>query len=215
MPPEPPRALLYDWDNTLADGWGGITAALNVTYAAHGLPPITLEQTRAQARRSARESFPAIFGPAWEAASALFYASLRAQHLDHLQPMPAVAALLVAGARLPKGVVSNKDGALLRAEIAHLGWAGHFAAVVGAGDASADKPDAAPLLLALRTMGIPPAPAVWYVGDTALDMQAARAAGCTAILLGDAAHDGGIARAAPDFHFADAKVFADYLLSVA
>ncbi|MDB5401792.1 MAG: family hydrolase, partial [Rhodopila sp.] len=24
-----PSVLLYDWDNTLVDGWAGITAALN------------------------------------------------------------------------------------------------------------------------------------------------------------------------------------------
>ena len=42
---------------------------------------------------------------------------------------------------------------------------------------------------------------VWYLGDTALDMQAARAAGVTAVLIGDAGHDQGIAHAAPDLHF--------------
>jgi phosphoglycolate phosphatase len=41
---------------------------------------------------------------------------------------------------------------------------------------------------------------VWYIGDTALDMQAARAAGVTAVLIGDAMHDGGVDRAAPDIH---------------
>ena len=49
---------------------------------------------------------------------------------------------------------------------------------------------------------------IWYVGDTALDMQAARAAGCTAVLLGDAAHDGGVAAAAPDLSFAGAHALA-------
>ncbi len=43
--------------------------------------------------------------------------------------------------------------------------------------------------------------AVWYLGDTALDMRTARAAGVTAVLIGDAAHDGGIDRAHPDLHF--------------
>ena len=35
-------------------------------------------------------------------------------------------------------------------------------------------------------------------------MQAARAAGVTGVLVGDAAHDGGVEHAAPDLHFADA-----------
>jgi phosphoglycolate phosphatase len=56
---------------------------------------------------------------------------------------------------------------------------------------------------------------VWYVGDTALDMQAARAAGCTAVLLGDAAHDGGVTHARPDLHFADGHALAAALASLA
>jgi phosphoglycolate phosphatase len=39
------------------------------------------------------------------------------------------------------------------------------------------------------------------MGDTALDMQAARVAGVTAVLIGNAGHDGGIERAAPHLHF--------------
>ncbi len=115
--------------------------------------------------------------------------------------MPSAADALAAGAGWPQGVVSNKAGRFLRAEVTHLGWAAHFGAVVGAGDASADKPDPAPILLALDRLGRGADRSVWYVGDTALDMAAARAAGVTAVLVGDASHDGGIDRAAPDLHF--------------
>ena len=115
--------------------------------------------------------------------------------------MPGAADALTAGAAWPQGVVSNKTGRYLRAEVAHLGWAAHFGAVVGAGDASADKPDPAPIRLALDRLGACGGPSVWYLGDTALDMQAARAAGVTAVLIGDASHDGGVDRAAPDLHF--------------
>ncbi len=54
---------------------------------------------------------------------------------------------------------------------------------------------------------------IWYVGDTGLDMQAARAWGCTAVLLGDAAHDGGINSfiIPPDLHFIDAAALTAYL----
>ena len=63
--------------------------------------------------------------------------------------------------------------------------------------------------------GVPPGPAVWYVGDTALDMQAARAAGCAAVLLGDAEHDGGVANAVPDAAFPDGHALAAHLLRLA
>jgi phosphoglycolate phosphatase len=208
-----PRAVLWDWDNTLVDGWAAIAGGLNAAFRAHGLPEWTLEEVRGRVRRSLRETFPEMFGAAWEQARDTFYAEVRARHLAVLTPMPGAAAALavVAAAGLPQGVISNKQGPLLRAEAAHLGWAPRFGCLVGAGDAVADKPDPAPFRMALAALGLPAGPEVWYVGDTALDMQAARAAGCTAVLLGDAAHDGGVANAAPDHAFADGAALAAWL----
>ncbi|MBN8874797.1 MAG: HAD family hydrolase [Rhodospirillales bacterium] len=206
-----PSVLLYDWDNTLVDGWAGITAALNAVFSAFDKPLWTVEDTRHRVRVSLRESFPVMFGDAWERARDLFYATLADRHLEHVQPMPGAAEALAAGAPWPQGVVSNKAGDFLRREVVHLGWSAHFGAVVGAGDASSDKPDPAPIHLALARLEQPATRAVWYLGDTALDMQAARAAGVTAVLIGDAAHDGGVARAAPDRHFSSAHALADWL----
>ena len=129
--------------------------------------------------------------------------------------MPGAADALVAGRTWPQGVVSNKAGSFLRAEVTHLGWAGHFGAVVGAGDAAADKPDAAPILLALDRLGRAADRSVWYLGDTALDMAAARAAGVTAVLVGDASHDGGIDQMRPDLHFPSALELAARLRALA
>jgi phosphoglycolate phosphatase len=211
-----PSAILWDWDNTLVDGWAAIAAGLNAAFRAFGLPEWTLADVKGRVRRSLRESFPEIFGPDWETAREIFYGEVRACHLAVLSPMPGAEAAIRAAARVaPQGVVSNKQGPLLRAEAVHLGWAPLFRALVGAGDAAADKPDPAPLRMAIEACGLTLGPAVWYVGDTALDMQAARAAGCTAVLLGDAAHDGGVGNAAPDRAFADGHALAAHLARLA
>jgi phosphoglycolate phosphatase len=212
-----PTAILWDWDNTLVDGWAAIEAGLNAAFRHFGKPEWSREEVLRNVRRALRDSFPELFGVAhWEAAREIFYTEVRACHLDVLAPMPGAAEAIAAAAALaPQGVVSNKQGPLLRAEAAHLGWAPRFAALVGAGDAVRDKPDAAPLLMALRALGVTAGPAVWYVGDTALDMQAARAAGCSAVLLGDAHHDGGIGNAMPDAAFPHGHAMAAHLLSLA
>jgi phosphoglycolate phosphatase len=199
-----PSVLLYDWDNTLVDGWAGITSALNAVFSEFGHPLWTIDDTRNRVRVSLRDSFPVMFGDRWEHARDIFYETLTQQHLDHVSPMPGVPDVLQAGAAWPQGVVSNKAGAFLRREVIHLGWSRFFGPVIGAGDASSDKPSAAPLHLALLQLGRPADPSVWYIGDTALDMQAARAAGVTAVLIGDADHDGGVERAAPHIHFRSA-----------
>lgn len=199
-----PRVLLYDWDNTLVDGWAGIAGALNATFAAFDKPLWTVQETKNRVRVSLRESFPPMFGDRWEEARDIFYRAFEERHLEFVQPMPGVAEALEAAGAWPQGVVSNKAGGFLRTEVAHLGWDRHFGAVVGAGDAEADKPSPAPIHLALARMGLTADPSVWYVGDTALDMVAAKAAGVTAVLIGDASHDGGVEHAAPDIHFVSA-----------
>jgi phosphoglycolate phosphatase len=210
-----PRLLLYDWDNTLVDGWAGITVALNAAFTAFSLSHWSVQDTRERARTSMRESFPELFGPEWKRARDIFLAILAEQHLDHVRPMPGAADLLAAGTPWPQGVVSNKTGRFLRAEVAHLGWDAFFGTIVGAGDAHADKPDPASILLALKNLDATPDSTVWYLGDTASDMQAARAAGITAVLVGDASHDGGVAQAAPDLHFVTAHALAARLRSLA
>jgi len=201
MVPGRPSILLYDWDNTLVDGWAAITAALNAVFSSFEQPLWSVDDTRNRVRVSLRESFPVMFGARWEFARDLFYATLSQDHLRHVHPMPGAEAVLAAGTGWPQGVVSNKAGAFLRREVTHLGWDKFFGPVIGAGDAEADKPDPAPLLLALQRLRHAAGPSVWYMGDTALDMQAARAAGLTAVLIGDAEHDGGVERAAADIHF--------------
>ncbi len=204
-----PACILWDWDNTLVDGWAAIEHGLNVTFREFGMPEWDRTMVLARVRGSLRDTFPGMFGDEWERARDVFYTAVRACHLDVLNPMPGAAEAIAAAGRLaPQGVVSNKQGPLLRAEAAHLGWARHFVTLVGAGDASADKPAAAPLLMALEACGVKPGPDVWYVGDTVLDMQAARAAGCTAVLIGHALHDGGVEAARPDIVFADGHAMA-------
>lgn len=213
MPPESrPVAVLFDWDNTLIDGWAAIEAGLDAAFDAFGLPRWTPAEVKARVRLSLRDSFPAVFGDDWPRARDIFYAAVTARHLDVLRPMPGAAAALDAAARVgPVAVISNKQGPLLRAEAAHLGWTERFRALVGAGDAAADKPDPAPFVLALAACGVPAGSRVWYVGDTGVDMQGARAAGLTGVLLGDAEHDGGVARVMHDRHFAGGDALAAVL----
>lgn len=211
-----PTAILWDWDNTLVDAWGGIHQALNVAFTAHNLPEWTLEETKERVRGGMSESFRALFGKDWEHAVTLFRRHHAVHQLASLQPMPGIEPALDAAAAWVQAVVSNKEGAPLRREVAHLAWQSRFAAVIGADDAPAPKPDPAPIMLALRQIRMKADRSVWYIGDTATDMQAARAAGVTAVLLGDAAHDGGVATlaergGAPHLHFVTADALAAQL----
>ena len=204
MTPTRPRALLFDWDNTLVDSWGAIHHALNVTLGAMGHEPWTLDETRARVRRSARESFPALFGVRADDAATIFYRSFEADHLENLRARDGAGHMLqglAAEKRYYLAVVSNKRGTLLRREAAHLGWDKHFDRLVGANDAARDKPAVEAVELALADSGLAPGPEVWLVGDTDIDMLCAVESGCLPVLLRpEAPGDGEFGRAAPGIH---------------
>ena len=181
---ERPRAVLLDWDNTLVDSWAVIHEALVATFEAMGHLPWTLDETKQRVRHSLREAFPGLFGSRWEEACKLYLDAFTSMHLERLTALegaePLLAALAQDGYYL--AVVSNKTGMLLRREAEHLAWSRYFRTMVGAGDASADKPPPAVVHAALAGSGIEPASS-WLVGDTALDVECAAAAGCVPVLI--------------------------------
>ncbi len=200
-----PQAILFDWDNTLVDSWATIHEALNHVMAAMDKPPWTIAETRARVRLSLRESFPLHFGDRWEEARGIYLDRFRAIHLERLAALPGSAELLEAlsGQGIYLGVVSNKTGPLLRREAEQLGWSRHFGGIVGAGDADADKPDPAPVHLALAPGGVTAGAAVWFVGDTGVDIECAGNAGCVAVLLGGEPGSEELLRYTPHFTFSD------------
>jgi phosphoglycolate phosphatase len=200
-----PRAILFDWDNTLVDSWPMIHEARNFVMTAMGRPLRTLADTKRSARLSLRDDFPRIFGERWEEARAIYLDKVRAIHLERLTALPGREAMLraLAGEGVFLGIVSNKVGEILRREVDRLGWTGFFGSVVGAGDATADKPSCEPVHLALEPSGIPAGEEVWFVGDTATDMECARNSGCIGVLLGDPISEEEFARFAPHLCFAD------------
>jgi phosphoglycolate phosphatase len=183
-----PKAILFDWDNTLVDSWTTIHDALNVVMAAMDKPPWSLQQTKERVRLSLRESFPHHFGERWVEARELYLDAFRAIHLERLTPLPGRGELLerLTEEGIFLGVVSNKTGGLLRREVTELGWTRFFGSVVGAGDAAADKPHPAVVALALQPSGVVSGDEVWLVGDTGVDIECARNSGCVPILLGAA-----------------------------
>ncbi|MGA7264433.1 MAG: HAD hydrolase-like protein [Stellaceae bacterium] len=200
-----PRAILFDWDNTLVDSWTTIHEALNAVMAAMEKPLWSLRETKERVRLSLRESFPLHFGERWEEARRIYLDVFRTIHLDRLRPLPGrgelLHALVAEGIFL--GVVSNKTGALLRCEAERIGWSELFGSVIGAGDAAQDKPNPAPVALALAPSGVEPGEGVWLVGDTGTDMECAYNSGCIPVLLGNAATEKEFLRCEPRLVFPD------------
>ena len=57
-----PRAILFDWDNTLVNTWPTIVECYRDTFTALGQAPWTEAEVRARAHGSLRDVFPTLFG---------------------------------------------------------------------------------------------------------------------------------------------------------
>ncbi len=211
-----PRAILFDWDNTLVDTWPTILDALNTTFEAFAMPPWSMIEARQRVRKSLRDSFPELFGDRWEEAGEIFYQRYSAIHVEKLRPLAGAERMLGAltDAGIHLGVVSNKKGDLLRRESKHLDWDRYFGALVGALDAEKDKPDPKVIDLALADSGIEKGPDVWFAGDADIDLECAHNAGCLPVLVREQAPGPGEMREHPPVHhFRDCDALCKYIIN--
>ena len=177
----PSRAVLFDFDGTLADSAPDLGAALNWLRTARGMAALPVEAVRPYASMGARGLLRVGFGLKPEDAD---FPSLREAFLDRYGAhscvetilFPGIAALLDAlvSRGLAWGIVTNKSSRFTGPIVKALGLAPDC---VVCGDSTPHlKPHPASLLLAARQLGVAPAEC-FYLGDDLRDIQAARAAG--------------------------------------
>lgn len=204
-PPRKPKAILFDWDNTLVDSWPIIHDALCTTFKAFGRTPWTLEETRKRTRKSMRDRFPDLFGEEWEEAAEVFYARYGAIHTENLRPLEGAEEMLAELSHdgIYLAIVSNKTGKYLRIEAENLGWTGYLGQIIGANDALKDKPAVEPVAMALKRSGIDPGQDVWFAGDADIDLECAHNAFCVPILVRENAPEPGEFNSHPPDHYFD------------
>ena len=83
-----PKAIIFDWDNTLVDSWPVIQDALNTTFRKFGLKEWGIDEVREKVRESLRDSFPKYFGAEWKEAGKVFNTRYAEIHSERLTPVP-------------------------------------------------------------------------------------------------------------------------------
>lgn len=182
-----PRAVVFDLDGTLLDTLADIASALNTVLAERGWPthddaavatfvgdglPMLMRRALPVDRVDAELDgcvvrLREVYGRGWG---------------ERTRPFPGVPALLDALTEraLPRAILSNKphEHTVPIVEALLADW--RFDPLWGARPRYPHKPDPASALALAEALGRAPRECV-FVGDTAVDMHTARAAGMTAV----------------------------------
>jgi len=184
------RAVLFDFDGTLADSFVPIASSTNHVRASLGLPALTVEEIRRHVGLGLAQLMADLApGMPFEDAVALYSRHHESIMLSETTLLPGVretvAALQTRGYKL--GVCSNKRVAFTKALILNLGLADAMSEILGPDDVGVPKPDPAMLIEAMRRLNVLPAETI-YIGDMAVDVRTAKAAGVAVWLVPSGAH---------------------------
>jgi N-acetyl-D-muramate 6-phosphate phosphatase len=183
------RAVLFDFDGTLADTAPDLAAALNRMLTDRGRPELPIETVRPHASSGARGLLKIGFGvgpedPDYEALRQEFLANYSASICVHTRLFPGIQELLasIESRKMVWGIVTNKAVRLTTPLVAQLGLAGRAGCVVGGDTTPHLKPHPASLLHAAGEIKVSPSECC-YLGDDLRDIQAAKAAGMFSIAV--------------------------------
>jgi phosphoglycolate phosphatase len=176
------RAIVFDFDYTLADSSAGTTACINFALANLGLPAVSPARACETIGLSLSETFYVLTGIGDEAMASRFarffvqQADMVMEPLTHLyDSVPGMVGVLrQRGVSL--AIVSTKFRYRIEKILKRCELGGQFDVIVGGEDVAEHKPDPARLLLALARLSVRPNEAV-YVGDHVVDAEAAKRAG--------------------------------------
>ncbi|MFB9930188.1 HAD family hydrolase [Amycolatopsis halotolerans] len=181
------RALIFDFDGTLADTEAAVLRSWQEMFAGHGVElPLDVWHTVIGTQNTAATMFKLLAEQAEGIDPETLRPAMRTRVHELLAedgPREGVLDYLDEAARrgLALGVASSSSGTWVHGQLERLGLASRFTAVE-TGDRHKPKPDPDTYLAALRTLGVTAAEALAFE-DSPHGVSAAKAAGITTIAV--------------------------------
>ncbi|GGB83794.1 phosphoglycolate phosphatase 1 [Marinobacterium zhoushanense] len=210
---EHPALVMFDLDGTLVDSVPDLTRAVDQMLAALGRAPAGEHKVRRWVgngagmlvRRALADAVQVQADPENEElfpiAQELFMTAYAQANGRTSSLYPGVDSLLKHYRRegVPMALVTNKPGGFTHSLLDQLQLSQYFPVVVAGDTLKQKKPSPAPLLHACDRSGVLPGSAL-MIGDSRVDVEAARAAGCPVICVsygynrGEPIHEAGADR---------------------
>lgn len=206
--PRAVAAVLFDLDGTLLDTAADIALALNRALAEQRLPPLPEEEVRQLIGRGAPTLIErAVVRVAGHGAAdvhsllasfSFHYDRMHERDEDRARAFPGVAEGLasIRALGLRVAVVTNKSRHAAASLLQRLGLSQWIEVIVGGDSCQHRKPHPQPLLIACEALEVTPAQTL-MVGDSTIDVQAARAAGMRIVCVPYGYNEGGDPRTLP------------------
>lgn len=182
------KAVLFDFDGTIADTAPDLGHALNRQRVARNQPPLPIELIRTEASAGARGLLGLGFNltpddPEYQFMREEFLAFYTEQLCQDTRLFPGVPELLeqLDSQAIPWGIVTNKPARFTRPLMHLLGLHQRAACIISGDDTPYSKPHPEPLLVACRQINVVPDGCI-YLGDDIRDVQASLAAGVKPIV---------------------------------
>jgi phosphoglycolate phosphatase len=208
------RAVLFDFDGTLADSYDAITASVNHVRAVQGLAPLPVQEVVRHVGRGQTYLLEhTVGGTDIKADVALYMAHHPSVMRAGTRLMPGAADALRAAKSTGRlvAICSNKQRSFTSDLVEYLGLAGVINLVLGPEDVARPKPAPDMLVAGMARLGVP-AGAALYVGDMGVDIQTARAAGVRVWVVPTGSSDRATLEAAhPDWLLHDLYELAERL----
>jgi phosphoglycolate phosphatase len=173
------KGVIFDLDGTLIDSYQAIYLSFQYAYESMGLPPLSYEEARKVVGLGLTITFNDLLGKErTPEALRLFRKKYWEVFPDHTHFLPGAKELAFELHRrgIRQAIATNKLGRFSRAIIRHFGMEDLFVAVLGDEDVAINKPDPEMLLAAIERLALPKE-AIVMVGDSLVDIEAARNAG--------------------------------------
>jgi phosphoglycolate phosphatase len=201
------RAVVFDLDGTLANTLEDIGRAMNHVLETEGLPTHPLADYRKFVGEGARELVRHAAGGFEERLLLAFRARYIEHLVEHTRPYPGIAELLdsLTASAVPLAVLSNKPHRFTTRIVEALFPRTPFVRVFGEREGIPKKPDPAALFEICDAFALDPSAAV-LIGDSEIDVEAARAASMRAIAVTWGFRDrADLERSGPDALVSDAN----------